>query len=76
MASAGALEGVQFTVDTSHKVRSLAITLPDGVTALVGRNVGAATFTGDKEHFTVNGNAVAAVDGKATPMPFTVDGGC
>ncbi|MDU7360425.1 MAG: lipoprotein LpqH [Propionibacteriaceae bacterium] len=76
VASAGALEGVQFTVDSSNKVQSLAITLPDGVTALVGKNVGDATFTGDNKHFAVHGNAVAAVDGKATPMPFTVDGGC
>ncbi|WP_297747491.1 lipoprotein LpqH [uncultured Tessaracoccus sp.] len=75
-AAAGSLEGVQFTVDASGEVTGLVITLPDGVTALVGENVGRATFTGDKRRFTVRGEAVTAADGKTKPLAFNIEGSC
>ncbi len=75
-AAAGSLEGVQFTVNAPGTVIDLVITLPDGVTALVGEGVGQATFAGDKRRFTVRGHAVTASDGKAKPLPFSVEGSC
>nr|WP_159087423.1 lipoprotein LpqH [Tessaracoccus timonensis] len=76
VASAGSLEGVQFTVGASGEVTGLVFTLSDGVTALVGEHVGRATFTGDKRRFAVRGEAVTAADGKAKPLPFNVEGSC
>ena len=75
-ASAGALEGVQFTVDTTDEVTGVAITLSDGDTGLVGKNVGRAMFTGDTRHFTVRGEAVTAANGKAKPLAFSIEGSC
>lgn len=76
VASAGSLEGTQFTVTTSDEVTAVAITLSDGVTALVGENVGRATFTGDKQRFILRGEAVTAANGKAKPLAFGIEGGC
>lgn len=75
-ATAGSLEGVQFTVDTTDEVTGVAITLPDGDTGLVGENVGRATFAGDTQRFTVRGEAVTAANGKAKPLAFSIEGGC
>lgn len=76
VASGGSLEGTQFTVTTSDEVTAVAITLSDGVTALVGENVGRATFAGDKRRFTVRGEAVTAAHGEAKPLAFSIEGSC
>lgn len=76
VASAGSLEGTQFTVTTSDEVTAVVITLSDGVTALVGEDVGRATFTGDKRRFTVRGEAVTATHGEAKPLAFSIEGSC
>ena len=76
IASAGNLTGAQFTVDGAGAVTDVAITLPENVTALVGKQVGSAQFSGSPQRFAVRGEAITAVQGTSRAVPFRIDGSC